>query len=280
MISQKNSSESKCPECNGNRFVLYERPAEDVYGPGFKGLLTYARKCPICNGGTAAVSLIKKQTNIPSAFYDAEYSAFKWDIYRDDEGRPINLNKERQFVNSFILDFDDWAGKGLGLYIWSKMRGSGKTFLASAICNTLIKNRKLKTKFVSVSRLIALVNESRQLKTDPIKELCDCDILVLDDLGQQNAGNGWLMDILFRICDERMQEKRITIATSNKKLLELSFDDRILDRLDKMMQQIPLPDYCVRRAEAQQDKRELFKALGLMGPKKRDPEQMELELKR
>ena len=267
------SSEAKCPECNGNRFILFERPAEEVYGPGFKGMVTYARKCPACNGGAAYVNTIKKQTNIPSAFYDAEYSAFNWEIY---EGH--DTSEQKRFVDSFVLDHDEWADKGIGLYIWSKMRGTGKTFLASTICNTLIKKKHVKTKFVSVSNLIDLVQESKGSRSDPIDALCKCDVLVLDDLGQQNAGNGWLTDILFRICDSRMQDKKITIVTSNKKLWELEFDDRILDRLNQMTQMIPLPDYCVRKSEATQDKRDLFKALGLIGKKPSAPEQTELEL--
>lgn len=277
MTYPKKSSESKCPECGGNRFILFERSAEDVYGPGFKGVLSYARKCPTCNGGAAVISSIKKQTNIPSAFYDAEYSAFKWDLYKDNDGNLVKTDAQKRYVDSFLLDHDDWAQRGVGLYIWSKMRGTGKTFLASTICNTLIKNKRKKTKFVSVSKLIDLVQESKGARTNPIDELCACDILVLDDLGQQNAGNGWLTDILFRICDERMHSRLITIATSNKQLGELDFDDRILDRLNQMMVEIPIPNCPIRQRGSNRDKRELFEELGLIGKR---PKQMELELKR
>lgn len=273
----RSSEQTECTQCGGTGFIFYEKEVPELYGEGV--MIEFARRCPACNGGEAIVRHAKRMAKIPESFYDAEFKDFDWTLYKDDKGNPINLSKEQRFVTSFVEDFKIWAEKGIGLYIWSRTRGTGKTFLASAICNTLIKERHLTTKFVSVSGLIDLVQESKGTKTNPIMELCECDILVLDDLGQQNAGNGWLMDILFRICDTRMQTKRITIVTSNKKLWELDFDDRILDRLNKMLQQIPLPNYCVRKSEANSDKRELFETLGLM-QKKTEPkyEQQSLDV--
>lgn len=263
-----NGVDNECTQCGGTGFILFKKAVPELYEDGT--LIEFAKRCPACNGGEAIVNHVKKQARIPESFYNAEFSDFDWTIYRDDNGKPINLEKHQMYVTSFVKDFTQWSEKGIGLYIWSKTRGTGKTFLASAICNTLIKERHLNTKFVSVSGLIDLVQESKGTKTNPIMELCECDVLVLDDLGQQNAGNGWLMDILFRICDTRMQTKRITIVTSNKKLRELNFDDRILDRLNKMLQPIPLPDYCVRDRESSQDKIDLFTSLGLM-QKKQEP---------
>lgn len=264
-----NGADTHCAQCDGTGFIFFQKEVPELYGEGV--LIDYARRCPSCNGGEAVVRRAKRIAKIPESFYNAEFSDFDWTIYQDDNGKPIDLTKQQKYVTSFVKDFKAWSDKGVGLYIWSKTRGTGKTFLASAICNTLIKERHLSTKFVSVSSLIDLVQESKGTRTNPIVELCECDILVLDDLGQQNAGNDWLMDILFRICDTRMQTKRITIVTSNKKLRELNFDDRILDRLNKMLQPIPLPDYCVRDKESSQDKIDLFASLGLMKKREETP---------
>ena len=260
-----NGDDTKCTQCGGTGFVLFKKEVPELYADGVA--VEFARRCPACNGGEAIVRHVKRVARIPESFYNVEFADFDWTIYQDDNGKQIDLTKQQKYVTSFVKDFKAWSDKGIGLYIWSKTRGTGKTFLASAICNTLIKERHLTTKFVSVSNLIDLVQESKGTKTNPIMELCECDILVLDDLGQQNAGNGWLMDILFRICDTRMQTKRITIVTSNKRLRELNFDDRILDRLNKMLQQIPLPDCCVRDKESSKDKMDLFTSLGLMRKK-------------
>lgn len=280
-LTKSYSEIGKCTECGGTGWIDYQKPASEVtvegnkIYEGQKGTITFARRCPSCSGGTAVIQRVKKRANIPASFYDAEFNDFDWDVYLDNDGKPIDMSLQKRFVTSFLMDFPKWSDRGIGLYIWSKTRGSGKTFLASTICNTLIKERRLTTKFVSVSNLIDLVNESRKDGTmNPIKELCECDVLVLDDIGQQNTANEWLMDILFKICDSRIQEQKITIATSNKKIYELKFDDRILDRLNRMCQMIPLPDYCVRSSEATQEKKDLFAELGLMG----EPKQQKLKL--
>ena len=268
---------ARCPECGGGGWIYYRAPMPEE--PAYKGNnIDWARRCPICNGEKAKETHRKKQANIPQAFYNAEFKDFNWTIYKDEQGNTIDLSKQQMYVTSFVNDFTDWEKKGIGLYIWSKTRGTGKTYLASAICNTLIKERHLQTRFVSVSALIDMVKEGRDGPKHPIDELCDCDVLVLDDLGQQNGGNEWLTDILFRICDTRMQTKRITIVTSNKKLRELNFDDRILDRLNRMLQPIPLPDYCVRDRESNSEKLELFANLGLMKPRQKREEEKQLNL--
>ena len=274
-LTKSFSEFEKCTECGGSGWIDFQKPASEVYGEGHKGMLNYSRRCPSCSGGTAVVQRVKKRANIPAAFYDAEFDAFDWTIYREDNGEQSDLKLQKKIVTSFLLDFQKWNERGIGLYIWSKTRGSGKTFLASTICNTLIKERRLSTKFVSVSQLIDLVNESRKTgTTNPITDLCDCDVLVLDDLGQQSSPSDWLLDILFKICDSRMQERKVTIVTSNKKLMELRLDDRILDRLNMMCQMVPLPDYCVRSTEAVREKRELLAELGIIG----EPKQQRLNL--
>ena len=282
-LTKSFSEFEKCTECGGSGWIDFRKPASEVrvdgkqiYGENANGYLVFVRKCPSCNGGEhKIVHHAKRSANIPPAFYDAEFNAFDWTIYRDDDGKPCDLSVQKKLATSFIMDYPTWSERGIGLYIWSKTRGSGKTFLASTICNTLIRDRKIKTKFVSVSNLIDLVNESRKNgTTSPIVDLCECDVLVLDDLGQQNSPSDWLLDILFKICDQRMQNRKVTIATSNRKLMELKLDDRILDRLNMMCQPIPLPDYCVRSTEAVKEKRQLLIDLGLIEGKA----QMELDL--
>ena len=228
----------------------------------------YAVKCPACNGGhSQAVERVKSYSDIPQAFYDANYSDFDWDIYRNEKGYSIDLREQKKFVESFISDFEKWEKNGLGLYIWSHLKGSGKTFLASCICNELMSRYEIHTKFVPAANLISMVkaaDKDKDQTQDPIEALCNCRLLVIDDLGQRNVGTEWMTDLLFRISDERMQKRRVTIVTSNIKLLDLHMDDRVIDRLNRLCQPIPLPDYCVRTKESNAMKISFFKELGLM----------------
>lgn len=240
----------------------------EVYGEGVTA--EYAEKCPSCNGGhVEQVQEVKKRADIPAAYYDKDYTAFNWDIYRDDKGNPVNTSEQKKYVDSFVRDYETWEEDGVGFYIYSRTKGSGKTFLSSCLCNELMEKYAIRTKFVSASNLLNIAKGADEkaldkYDRDPIGLLCNCKLLVIDDIGQKNTGGEWLTDILFRILDERTQNKRMTILTSNVKISELSFDDRIIDRINKACMLLPLPEYCVRAKESNANKIALFKKLGLM----------------
>ena len=262
---------SKCPQCGGSGYVLRRMvtpESKSIYGEDIP--VEVAMECPSCNGGhDIKVESAMKIADIPQAYYDKRYNAFDWGIYTDSEGNSIDLSKQKGFVDSFLSAFDKWEAYGLGLYIWSRTKGSGKTFLASCLCNELINKYAMRTKFVSATNLLNIAQSGNkeafnEYERDPIALLCNCKLLVIDDLGQKNSGTEWMTDILFRITDERMNKKLITIITSNIKMSELSMDDRVVDRINKMCQPIPLPDFCVRAKESNSMKVELFKELGLI----------------
>lgn len=272
---QRPSSSGRCPECGGSGWIFFQKDGAecmvDGVPTGEPGVAyEFQRRCPRCNGGQAVVERRKTQAQIPAAFYDVAIGDFDWTIYEDADGHKIDTTMHRRLVDSFLSYPEEYEELGIGLYIWSNTRGCGKTFLASAICNTLIAEKHKRTLFASASDLIAYDKESNdKYSTDQIQRLCDADLLVIDDLGQQNNGNKWLEDILYRILDYRMQRKMLTIVTSNMALERLPFDDRITDRLEKMTYKLPLPDFCVRTRESNQKKRELMKRLGIIGGDKR-----------
>jgi DNA replication protein DnaC len=255
-----------CDECHGSGVVLEERMSgADVYGVDKP--LIYTKPCPMCRGGhVIKVDKVRQRANIPPSFFDSYMEDFKWDIYLNEKGQVIDLSQQKKFIESFINDYEKWSAEGLGLYLWSNIRGTGKTFLASCICNELMKQKALVSKFVSASELIKMDSEDKKtnFEKSQIDVLCDCTLLVIDDLGQQKSAENWLDDILFRIIDARYQNKRVTIITSNIELQKLRLDDRVSDRLNKMCQTIPLPDFSYRQKESKKKKVDFFKEMGLM----------------
>lgn len=256
-----------CPKCHGGGVIIVKKStphSKSVYGDD--RLIEYAEPCPYCNGGEKQiVQDIRERANIPATYYDASINNFKWDIYLDEKGNVVDISRQRKFVESFINDFQKWQEKGIGFYIHSKLRGTGKTFLASCICNTLMAKYKISTKFVSASELINLSKqEVRQGEKNPIDVMCECKVLVLDDIGQKTSGEDWMNDLLFKIIEARYQNKLITIFTSNMKSNELRVDDRISSRIDKMSQNIPLPEYSFRSKEAYEEKKDFYKEMGLI----------------
>lgn len=257
-----------CPRCKGGGMIIVRKStprSKAVYGDD--RLLEYGEPCPYCNGGEKQiVEDIRERANIPTTYYDATIDKFLWDAYKDDKGNIIDLSMQKKLVMSFINDFEKWQERGLGFYIHSKTRGTGKTFLASCICNSLMVKYKIPTKFVSVNNLINLSKQEVRLgEKNPIEVMCECKVLVLDDIGQKTTGEDWLNDILFRIIDTRYQKKLVTLFTANGRSDDnsLRIDDRVSSRINKITQNIPLPEYSFRLREANDEKRDFYRDLGL-----------------
>lgn len=257
-----------CPQCKGGGWVIVRKStprSRALYGDD--RLLDYAEPCPHCNGGElTVVNDIRERANIPATYYDASIENFKWDIYLDEKGNVVDTSVQKKFIESFLMDFEKWQEKGIGFYIFSKTRGTGKTFLASCICNSLMTKYKISTKFVSASNLINLSKqEPRQGEKNPIDVMCECKVLVLDDLGQKITAEEWMNDLLFKIIESRYQNKLVTLFTANSRCDELrGIDDRVTSRINKISQNIPLPEYSYRLKESQSEKKDFYKELGLM----------------
>lgn len=233
-----------------------------------------SKKCPFCDGGFAEdVKEVRKNSDIPSSFYDKRMKDFDWKAYVRDDGSIIDTTPIQRGVEAFINQFDAWEKKNIGLYICGKTKGSGKTFLASCICNELMYSKAIRTRFIRASELIDISqsgdkNAYDEYKRNPMKLIYECKFLVIDDLGQKNTGKEWLEDELFKLLDYRMTNGRMTIITSNLDIKQLPFNERIKDRLEKITVEMHLPEVCVRTKEARENRQTLFRELGLTGDRK------------
>lgn len=277
MTKQPTSLNNVCERCGGTGMYMFmqkaseyakERGVPHIYGDR-DWEIPVGKPCPFCNGGFADdVIKVKKSADIPNSFYNKRLSDFDWNVYVSDNGITFNTSSQQDGIKSFIDQFKIWEKKNMGLYIWSKTKGSGKTFLASCICNELMDKVAIRTRFVSASQLIDISqsadkNANDEYKRNPMKLLHECKFLVIDDLGQKNLGGEWLEDILFKLLDDRMINSRMTMITSNLEIQELPFNERITDRINKLCMPFHLPEICVRSKEIRENRQELLKELKL-----------------
>lgn len=255
-----NAIGTKCPECHGNGWVLYEvdgRALEDVYGAGAPSN-TYAKPCPTCKG-------FKKEsedlTCVPDMYREADLSKFKFDIY------SISISMIEKIIKSFVNEFNSkWKSQGMGLYLWSKTPGSGKTFLACCIGKSVMLKYNLRFKFITVIDYINKVSESYALRKsdsgaiDPSEIFRECELLVLDDIGAQMSKD-WQNQEIYRLVDERMANGLITIFTSNMPIEKLNIDERAKSRIYKQAIPIQMPEESIREKEAQNRQAEFFKGI-------------------
>ena len=141
-------------------------------------------------------------------------ASFK-DIYKDDKKRLPILKYFKEFMNSY-----NNMDKPRGMYLYGSF-GSGKTYLIAALFNEMAKkgiNSVLIYYPEFLRSLKASFNTDYSERFNYIKK---APLLLLDDIGAENA-SAWSRDeVLGPILQYRMEEKLPTFFTSNLTLEEL-----------------------------------------------------------
>ncbi|MBO7676352.1 MAG: ATP-binding protein [Erysipelotrichaceae bacterium] len=150
-----------------------------------------------------------------------------------------------------------------GLYITGDL-GVGKTYLCTAMANSLVKAGK-KVAFVKVSNFFnemrSAIGTSPELIDKNINILKKAEYLFLDDIGAESVSEFIRDDILFRILDYRLENSLITIFTSNlnksdllkhyqydrKEKANLMNAKRLLERIDILSDDYVLTGNNLRR---------------------------------
>lgn len=247
---------TKCPTCGGTGWETYEAPDENG------NLCEYARRCTNPNCGKAQADRNERaiRSGIPSTFnHNVFLKDFDWGIYEELSGVSYKLEKKQRLIKSFVDDFTAWELEGMGLYIYSKPKGSGKTFLACCLCNEIINKYAVNVRFTRCADLLDNAKEETV-----INGLISARVLVLDDLGQKGTGLAWFDDVLFKIIDARYLSHRPTIITSNIHPSELGVDERTVDRINDSEITLELPPVPVRAGRAPQKANDFLRKMGVL----------------
>lgn len=228
---------SECPVCHGTGWQVF-------YAPGYNPPedVRYAQKCPRCKGAQR----IQDRTGVPKEYHEADLWKFDFSIYQHD------MSKMRELCIKILNSFEKWERAGKGLYLWSKTPGSGKTFLACCLAKSLMLKYDLQMRFVTAPDYINAVGDSYKRERgeqDPSEVYRECRLLVLDDLGAQ-ADKEWQRQELFRLINKRMEDRNVTIYTSNKSTDKLNLDTRTVDRITKTSIELQMPEESIRQKKA------------------------------
>lgn len=194
----------------------------------------------------------RQRARIPKE-YDGKFGKdFDWNIY------GIDITDQKDKVNRYVMHFTEFSEKGMGLYIHSKEKGSGKTMLACCILNELSKKYVGSVKFVNVVDFLEMTKKGFNYDDPEVEELYICKTLVLDDIGAQ-MDKKWVDSVLYRLINERYNNHKATIYTSNIDVDKLSMDSRIIDRIESRSFMVDLPEVPVRRMLSEERKEKMLK---------------------
>ena len=206
-----------------------------------------------------------KFAEIPESFRDTRIKDFKLSVYKSKESKK-KIETVWKVINYWLNHFESMQEEGMGLYLYSKAKGSGKTKMAASIANELIYEKKTQVKFATSLQILNEIKASWDKNGSQISEsklmnyLSTTEILIIDDFGVERFQD-WMNDKFNGIINDRYNAKRITVFTSNEGLEMLKYDERIIDRIRERTFQIPFPEEDIREVIAKQNMMELIGAM-------------------
>jgi DNA replication protein DnaC len=229
------SGDPNCPICHGVGFIRLDLPIDH---PDFGKLQVCG--CRQAQVQTAAYQRLYRLSNL-EAFKEMTFEAFKTDGRTGLGDLQVQSLKTAHHV---ALDFS----KNLnGWLLLMGGYGCGKTHLAAAIANEVVPTGT-PTIFLTVPDLLDWLRfsygSSETSFESRFDELKNIQLLVLDDLGTQNA-TPWAQEKLYQIINHRYTHRLPTVLTTNLDLREI--EGRIQSRLkdpDLVTKvEITAPDY-------------------------------------
>lgn len=192
----------------------------------------------------------KVRAMMPFEFMELTGKDFDWTKYKAD------ITEAKKMVNKYIIYYELFKKNGMGLYIHSGTKGSGKTMLSCCILNEISKRHTGSVKFVNILDFLEMTKKSYD-GDESVKALYDASLLVIDDIGVQMSKD-WIDTVLYRLINERYANRLPTIYTSNIPAERLKMDDRIIDRIESTTYQVELPEESIRKDTRQQAKDKLL----------------------
>lgn len=201
--------------------------------------------------------------NIPEAFKDVNLSNFSMSVYKKQESKE-SIKITVKMVNEYLKNIVENFKNGMGLYIYSNTKGSGKTRLALSIANELIE-KGMQVKFATSPQILNEIRATWDKERDYsesklLEDLSNTKILIIDDFGTEKPKD-WINDRFYSIINQRYINKKPTIFTSNHELNFLEYDDRITSRIRERVYQISFPEEDMREYIAEEKNKEMLKKI-------------------
>ena len=188
----------------------------------------------------------QERANIPLIYRDAHLGNFRTPIYTD-QNKVRLMNK---IISTWYKDFETNYKKGKGLYIWSETKGSGKTRMAISLLNEILVEHRIFGYFATSTQIINEIkntwDDDTTSESELLWKLTRYHVLIIDDFGTE-LPKQWINERFYHIINERYNNQKLTIYTSNHNLESLRYDDRIIDRIFESTFVVPMPEESIRR---------------------------------
>ena len=186
----------------------------------------------------AAINLVYTQSNLKEILERENFSTFSFDYYSADDINPAtgrsSLETARDAVakcHDFIDHFDSTFSN---LYLYGDT-GIGKTFLSNCIAKELL-DRGHSVIYFTAFQLFDILSKGVFKRDEEAllshRNIFDCDLLIIDDLGTE-LSNSFTTSQLFLCINERILRQKSTIISTNLGMNQLAdiYSERVLSRI-------------------------------------------------
>ena len=217
--------------------------------------------CPLCHDTgyignekctcfkRAVIELLYTQSNLAEILKTENFSHFSFSYYSDQLKNPVTgltaretaqnaVAAARKFIQTFDTSFSN-------LFFYGDT-GVGKTFLSHCIAKELIDSAHSVIYFSAFDLFDQLAKSAFSRSdqgADPMPEeyLCDCDLLIIDDLGTELT-NAFVSSQLFLCINERITRRKSTLISTNLSLEQFSdtYSERVFSRISSSYTMVKL----------------------------------------
>lgn len=213
--------EFTCPVCQDTTFV--EKDGKSVYCQCFINLL---RDCA-CD-----------EINKLSPLKLSKFSTFRLDLYPFDKNAEgisafNRMSKIFDYCREYAANFTVVDARSI---LMRGATGLGKTHLSLAIANELLE-RGHYVVYVSAPSILSKLehahfNFGNNEESSVMDTLCECDLLIIDDLGTEFVTN-YSKSAIYNIFNNRLLRQKPTIINTNmtNRELESTYSQRFVSRI-------------------------------------------------
>lgn len=211
-----------CPECHGGGYVVTEQGTLTPCGCG--SLDRFHTEERLARAG------------IPERYVNKTLDTFQsrsTDRRRQEQLQKI-VHAAKAYASGFHLREENMPG-----LLFRGGTGVGKTHIAIGILREVVRNGYTGL-YCNVTELLARLRSTYEKdsavgESEVIEEYLECDLLVLDDLGNEST-SPWVLDRLYLLINSRYESSRPVIVTTNcdETALKEKVGPRIASRLYEM----------------------------------------------
>ena len=172
-------------------------------------------------------------SNLGEILKNQNFDNFSFDYYSKEKGKEkiSPLDNMKNIYNGAKQFCQGKTKKNLLFYGSS---GLGKTFLSSCIAKEIMDNGEIVI-YIRASKLLSMYEDykfNRQKNEDFIDNIYNADLLIIDDLGTENATK-MNVSFIFDVIDERIIQSKRTIINTNLTNGELKekYNTRMISRI-------------------------------------------------